>query len=186
MKLYAFYKIKNAKKKILDVPELYAFTYDKEIKDEFIKQRNMEIFHLIVKNMSKNDTKEFSKRFNRQELKYHEMYTKSEFDESQKRKIKVLTTWNEVESAILKVDIIFDELSKYVSPSVFYLKNEYIKDLDVLYYLTVFKFFKDKLVHNSYLFSGLESYEEDKEIMRINLDYDEFKLYMYYVAYTYK
>lgn len=186
MKLYIFYRVKNALGKLLDVPELYGFTTKKKIHDEFIEQRNMDIFHLIKKDLSSDLTDEFIIRYKEKELHYQPMYTRNEINPMEKKQINVLTTWNEIDKVILKTDIIFTELSKYVSPTIIYLKDDIIQSLDVLYYTQMCKFMTKLHESDSYFFSGLVTENEEKDIIRSNLDYDEFALYMFYVAYTYK
>lgn len=184
MKLYIFYRIKDARGCVLDVPELYGFTNKKKLRDDFKEQRNMDIFHLIVKDVNETFIKDFIDRYKHRELSYQKMYTRNPINPMDKTTIEVLTCWAEIDRIMTKADIIFDELKRYVNPAIFYLKTEYIEALDDLYYLTVCKFSKPQL--NTPSFAGLEDYSNEKGILQSNLDYDEFALYMYYVAYTYK
>lgn len=183
MTIYTFYRIRNALGELTKDPELYAYTTNKKIRDVFISERNMNVFYLVRRNISSEFYKRFGERYKNRELSYQKMYTRNPYNPVDKSTIKVLTNWNEVDKIITKTDVIFTELMKYVNPGLCYLKKEYIKDLEDLYYTTVCKFAKPKLT--SSIYDGFEDYSEENFIFQSNLDYDEFALYMYFVAYTY-
>lgn len=194
MKLYAIYRIRNRNNIVLDVPELYAFSTDKKKIDEFLKERKMKYFFLKEKEIDKKMYKEFKNRYNRKELRYESLYTRNDINPNGKQVIHVLGTWDEIEDSSFRSDSkIFGELTKYVSPIIFSLKAKYVEALEILYYLEVcrFSWMEHFPTATKHMFDGLmgggdiDRYGE-QEIIRSNLEYDEFAFYMYFHGWMYK
>lgn len=193
MKVYIIYKVRNRNNITIDVPELYAFSTDKKLIDEFMKERKMKYFFVKEKDIGKKLYIKFQDKYNRKKLAYQPLYTRNEINPNTKRTIRVLGTWDEIEDSAMRSDYkIFEELARYVSPDVFALKTEYIKALETLYYLEVcrFSWMQEFPIGVRYLFDGLmgdnRSEYDEKEIIRTNLEYDEFAFYMYFYGWMYK
>lgn len=185
-KIWVIYRIRNSSKELLDVPMLFCFTTKEVIFKEFSDQRDMDLFYVQKREVKNDFAKEFIDRYKRKELHHENIYTRNQINPMEKEQITILTTWEEIEQPILKVDIIFKELSKYVSHHVYSLKQEFLSALDTICYFDICRFawiqHVDKPVLG--LFDGF--YNDSGLIIPSNLDYDEFALYMYFNGYTYK
>lgn len=185
MKFYGIYKIRRKDNSLIELPILFAFTNDKEIYEDFKSQRNMDMFYVKIKDVDKNFYEKFLKENRSQELSYQELYTKNQFDSSRKTKIRLLSTWKEIETIVLKTDMIYKELMRYITPTVYTLKESFLMDLNVLGYFNVCEFvgcdFPEAIKP---LFDGFISY--DKEYQNPDIDYDEFALFMFFHGYTFK
>ena len=193
MKFYAIYKIRRKDESLIELPSLFAFTNDKELFEEFEEQRDMSMFYVKRKEIDKKLYEKFLKENKAYELSYQDLYTKNQFDLTKKTKVKILSTWKEVESTILNTDIIFKELTKYIFPSVYTFNDKYLETLKILGFMDVCKFVCGSFSENtSVFFDGLRTNcDEYDEWDRIDycdpdIDYDEFALFMYFNGYTFK
>lgn len=179
MKLYVFYRIRLNEKVISDNPELYAWTINKEHVDRFVEERDMNIFHMVKRSIDKDGElfKEFELRYKSMELTSMNIYTRDEGFHNKKHGISILTTWAEYNVLFEKTESIVYELMKYVSESYYHLKKEYRTALDVLYYPEIQRF---KLAESRRGFS------DDFEMNPVDIDCDEFTLYMQFFGTTYK
>lgn len=184
MTFYGIYLIRRKDESLIELPNLFAFTNKKDIYEDFISQRDMSKFYTKKKEITKELYQKFVKMNKSLELSYQELYTRNEFDPMKKTKIKVLSTWKEIESVVLKGDMIFKELTKYITPSIYTLKESWLLSLTNIGYMNVCRFVGQSFSYEiSPLFDGIcngEYYEEP------DIDYDEFALFMHFYGYTFK
>jgi hypothetical protein len=176
------------KNEVLEIPEMFGFTTEKDIYKAFIDTRNMDIFYCNKTEITDKLYQEFITTYKARELQYLDVYTRSSIDPMKKEKITILSTWLELEGIVLKIDKVFEEMMRHSSPTVFRLKEKYIEALSTIYYLETCKFsyphgFSDEI---DSLFSGLYQSDDEKGVIKSNLDYDEFALYLYFNGYTFK
>lgn len=193
MKVYIIYRIRNRHNMLIDVPEIYAFSSDKKLINKFKNERKMEYFLIKEKDIDKKLYKEFKDKYNRKELHYESLYTRNELNPSGKQSVHILGTWDEIEDSAVHSDSkIFGELARYASPEIFAFKSKYIEALETLYYLEVcrFSWMQTFPLGVRHMFDGLMNGDRDvydeKEIIRSNLEYDEFAFYMYFHGWMYK
>lgn len=190
MKFYGIYKIRRKDNSLIELPSLFAFTNNKERYEEFVEERNMDMFYVKKKDVDKSFYNKFLNHNKPHELAYQELYTRNQFDPTKKTKIRILSTWKEVENIVLQSDMVFKEMAKYISPSIYTINTSFLESLNDLGYIDVCRFmcysFPDNL---STLFDGLQiDYDYDDRIYYevSNIDYDEFALFMFFNGYTFK
>lgn len=188
MKFYGIYKIRRKDNSLMDLPILFAFTNNKELFEEFVDQRNMDMFYVKKRDIDKKFYEKFLSRNKPQELSYQDLYTRNQFDPTKKTKIKVLSTWKEIESIILRSDMIFKEMTKYIQPSIYTFNDSFLDSLTSLGYMEVCRFISYTFPDStSGLFDGLRlDYDDKNEYYTPDIDYDEFALFMYFNGYTFK
>lgn len=182
MKLYLFYKLPS--EEFADNnPVLYAYTTNKELADDFKRQRNMDVFIFRKEAyFSKSEYKKFDEKYHKHELSYCQFYTKS-FVFGKKIPVKVLCTWKEEETILINSDRMWEEYSKHLFDTQM-LKSEYLIALEKLLFIRFYTFFKVKCVSNldefydpyysAYSSLGGLIVEEFKD----NYSYDDFKLFL--------
>lgn len=186
MKFYTIHRIRDTKNgPIYDLPRFFAFTDDKKAIEDFKGQRNMSMFYISEKKISKEGYDELEFNKNRDLLVYRGLYTKDE--DGDKTTISVLTTWNEIELLYKCNDNIMHELAKHVTSHVYTLKPEYIDTFMKLGYGDAIRYewgSRDKYRPE---FDGIiDKYGLDLPFGETDIQLDEFKLYMYFYRNTYK
>ena len=184
MKLYLIYRM-NRTSQI--ERHLYAFTKNKNYIKRFKEERDMEIFLIKEESMDKEKYRDLSLKMNDLELQEYEVYTKG-LASNLKQKVTILTTWSEVESILVHGEnMIIKEFRRYVKGSIYTLKDQYIDALNVLGYTTLYQYFTHS-ERNPYMDGfemGLENQMSLKDMFG-NIDYDEYRLYMFFFGGTYK
>lgn len=179
--LYLFYRIRdNRDSDLYSTPLLYAWTIKKRDMKMFKDQRDMEVFLMKSKKIDKDDEKfrKFSLDNNQTMLTKRDMYTKSKINDQNKCIISVLCTWNELQRVYTHEDTIYAELSKYLTNSYEYLQDKLRISLNKIAYRDV----RDFMLASK--FGGyFESVNKDDQV---DLDIDEFQMYMYFNGVTYK
>lgn len=165
----------------------YGFTNSKKFIKEFKEERDMNLFIILEKHISEEEYRDFSIKSNDMEIKHYDLYTRG-FVANKKRIVQVLSNWNEIETAhIHGMDLLINELTKYVTPKVYTLKNVYIDALNVLSYMVIYSHcYKLK----STFMDGFHI-EEDGTTCTMDdlfhdIDCDEYALYLYFYGNTYK
>ena len=134
---------------------LYGYTNDKNIKNEFIEYRNMDLFKLVESNISKEYYEKFAETYPDNELEYNSFVTSSVFDESiTSRSVQLVTTNKEASIIFMDNDSIarnqlydiFDDIMNYNNNDVFFgslidfpniFKHDIIKALEYLEFTNV-------------------------------------------------
>lgn len=181
-KLYRFYQIPSNEAlvnsddlKIEEKYPLYAFTIDKDIRDEFVATRNVKDNFIERKSkISKEDYKKFGNanngcRLDRFSFQHYANYYK----DKECKYVKVVTTWNEKEIVQACLDDGLSEINESISYSFlpFIFKEKYIKALSVLEYISFWK-----MHGRPEQFIGFLTESEQEESMDYsypNVSYDE-------------
>ena len=98
MKIYAYYLLE------MDMQPLYAFAKEKEIAKRFEESRNMNKFLKKELSLNKDDYYQFCDTFKSHQLTVATFTTKDPSRPTTKREIKVVCTWDEEKTSIIKQD----------------------------------------------------------------------------------
>lgn len=161
MKVYKFYKNPTDNEllsanvddlTIQDKYPLYAFTDNKEIRERFISERNMDRFIEIITKMSKEEYVDFANRNNGERLDVYSYEHNNKYVSKKSGKLKysetyemidakVISTWSEREWVNSIADDGISDLTDYISYHFFpfILKKKYIKALAILEFLSYWK-----------------------------------------------
>lgn len=104
--------------------DLYAYTTNSYVKDEFIRVRNMDKFKLKIYDMKSSIYKNFKMNYKYRELKYLKLRS-----ESKDNFVSVLSTKRELSmmNYVIENKILYGHIIKYVSNSaLFTLDDDYI------------------------------------------------------------
>ena len=182
MKIFMIYKKYNENQ-----ISIYGFTKSKKLIKEFKEERDMNLFVILEKHITENEYVDFSIKFNEMEIKHYDLYTKG-FTSNKKRIIQVLSNWNEIETAhIHGMDLLIHELTKYMTPRVYTLKDTYIDALNVLSYMVIYSHCYMK--HSSFMdgfYLKEDGTTDTMDDLFHDIDCDEYALYLYFYGNTYK
>lgn len=124
------------------VNDVYAFTNDIELAENFINTRNMEIFYAKYVKLNKSEYNDLIRHYMTCELEWFKGTTKNK-----KYKIKpikvALTRKEKMRIQSMASLTLHEEIYKYVWKNIFPFKFEYIKALKVLLYLDLQRYITD-------------------------------------------
>lgn len=166
-KIYMFYLIYPESNESI----LYAWTDDKEYAKRFKEFRNMDVFIEKKKEFKQDDYNLFNKHYSGMRL------INSLYKTNSHNIIEIVSTKIEEENVFIKSDRILEEMAKYTI-DLFMVKNTYLKSLNKLNYFYIYKYYHQ---NNSYFYEGI-SINKDC----IDIDFDQFSLFVYFNKYTLK
>lgn len=187
MNIYIFYYAPITEYK--DPPMFYAFTDDKDMADEFKKQRDMEKFICTKEKCTKEEFKLFDRDHHCYKLTYGNFYTKGE-SLNKKIGVKVLCTVREEDSILKNSENLWQEYSKTLFDCKVF-KSQYIQSLESLLFIKFYGFYKVKyLEYADYFYQPYYSNFGPPEGMIIeefkdSFSYDELKLFLKFVKHTF-
>lgn len=188
MNVYLFYFKRNPEY-YDEVSPLYCYTDDKEMMEEFKKQRNMKRFICKKESISKSEYKEFMSKHPKLRLTYGRFYTASEIY-GKREHVSVLCTWAEEESILKNSERIWNENSRYLFDGTIF-KGKYLKSLEKLLFIKFYNFYKVKVIQsydnfcNPYYssYGPVEDFIIDE--MNSSFSYDELKLFLKFYGNTF-
>lgn len=129
MKLTLFFLVKNQNGEILDNPIFFAYTDNENLKKNFIKTRNMELFKEKEVSISRDEFIQFEKDRSHHRL-IRASYISKDSDDDYIGRVTVsfASTDAEEKLAYIQSDKIFGYISKHTFDPVIF-KNKYLKAL---------------------------------------------------------
>ena len=204
MKLYIFYKMKEREdSKTIDVSQVYAITKSKKLKNDFIKTRNMNLFHMKELEGEEREIQKYLKDYGRFRLTTMGFKTSCVVDGFIKEKEVFLTgTMMEEEMVFLNQNKIDSELIHYTNPYAKYLETSYMKALHELHYYEYLMFqdsvitpsfaswYDEELAKEDPFFDGMRHImDEEKasfEVRYQGVNHDTLAIFIYFFGNTMK
>ncbi len=189
MNLYMFYK--KPQEGFDDPPTLYAFTNSKELKDKFVKFRNMNkfIFRKDV-GISKKEYVKFSSKWHKYELITGQFYTRAEMH-SKKIPVSVLCTCAEEDTVLINSDRLWSECKSCLFDASI-LNSKYLRALNTLMYFKFYGFYKlrPKYDIDDFYEPYYSAYGPPTDFIMSELQegysYDDLKLFLRFFGDTFK
>lgn len=188
--LHLFYQVRSADGTRLSSADLYAFTTDTEMADEFIRTRSRTVFyHKEEKFQNKSDYLHFvrysshqptAKGFDSKRLVRTVFNTRAEPFSNQVKRLPIVVTAFEEFKIFTESDKIMQLLSQRATFNLQCVKNEYIKSLyNILYFQSYWSAsisYDDPSPRYFYFYSGLQT---DLGLKSGSFHVDEYKLFMF-------
>lgn len=174
MKVYFLYLLREGLE-----PTLYAYTTKKQVKEDFLEERNEKMFYIKEVEMSKKDFFDFESTKKEYELARRGYESKSSPSlTSEPTHIYITSTGYEEIDTYEKSDQFIYELAIHDIPYVEILNKEVLNILNNLYYFEIQKW----ATVDNYFFSGVKSFDFDS----LNLKPDMFSIFIKLYGYTMK
>ena len=196
MKVYLILRIRNMVR-VLDVPDIYAFTTSKKIMKEFKRTRNMKVFLIKEIDTTREEYLDFAERYSERNLSLISLTTKTltKYGVICKVPVSFIGTFYEEEYCYMRSNDIPKEAVKLTSPNAKFLKKEYLIALEILYYFDFAKFKSNEILNP--LYSGFlpvnNDYHGDFEMniytdfdLPKSMSYDTLAIFYYFFGYTMK
>lgn len=199
MKLYRIYKLPP--KKVLetltddvifeDICELYAYTNDKDLKDEFMSMRNKEIFIEKSSKCTREEYAEFGNvhSFNLLEYRKYTLYEYNDTKYATEKEIEVLSTRYEEDVVLSFIECDGNIPLKQINYDFFpyVLNNKYLEVLSTLEFQTFWKMFihRDRLEYYT-LFMNQEEFNDALSYDYPNVQHSTFQYFLYLFQDTFK
>lgn len=189
MTLYMFYK--KAEEGFDDPPKLYAFTNNKEMKNQFVRYRDMSkfVFRKETK-ISKKEFANFSAKYHKFELINGQFYTRGEIA-SRRVPVSVLCTCYEENTILVNSDKLWDEYKGCLF-DVSILSKKYMDALNSLMYFKFYSFYKLRPNFDECDFYEpyYSAYGPPTDFILTEIQegyqYDDFKLFLRFFGNTFK
>lgn len=124
------------------VNDIYAYTDDPELAENFISTRNMSIFYMKTKKLTDSDMKELFRHYMIFELELFEGTTRNK--KYHVKKFSIALTRRERQIVQAKSSVILHEnVYHFVWNNIAPFKNKYIKALKTILYLDLRKYISD-------------------------------------------
>lgn len=174
MKVYFLYLLREGFE-----PSLYAYTTKKEVKNNFLEERNKNMFYTKEVEMNKKEFFDFESTKKDYELARRGYESKSSPSLiSESIHIYITSTGFEEIDVYQKSDQFIYELAIHDIPYAEILNKEVLKSLDELYYFKIQKW----VTIDNYFFSGVQPFDFDS----LNLKPDMFSIFIKLYGYTMK
>lgn len=158
---------------------LEAFTNDKTIKDEFVKNRNMDKYIMIKSKMDKKEYTIFTNSNRNKLLGFYPLDTYLSKDHHDKKSVNVLATWFEAELVDNYAEECFDNetsIQNIYTTCPLVLNDKYLKALEKLEYINLWKLYGE-VERYLYLVSD-SNFDEYMDYSTPNVTYDYLNLFI--------
>lgn len=187
MKLYIFYKMREREDSpLLDVPQRYAITKSKKLRDDFMETRNMKLFHMMELEDTKEKIQELLTRHGSLRLTtmlFNTSYTDVD-GVIQSQVVKITGTLMEEEFVYVNAEKLNLELASYTSELARCFKDIYITALHNFFYYEYmcYKYYQTERYTDPFM-SGLIG-TIDMEKKNSPLNYDTLSVFIYFFGNT--
>lgn len=183
MKIWFIYKLTEMND---PTPFLYAYTTKKYLVDMFKEERNMDLFVVKKKDITKEQYAQFQKDHHNLELGRRGFYTSSSHSLSSKQVVYITATKSEEFDVFVNTDTIILELGKSISPYSNAFNRELSESLSNIFYFAIKEFTES----TEYFLIGDESqYQYDTFTFNdtnFDFDFDELEVFIYLFGKTMK
>lgn len=160
-------------------PSLYAFTDKKYLKESFCEEREMSLFSVVDREVSKEEYKHLSRSLHSYILGRRGFETNSSSSVLVSKKTHVYITATETEEmdVFIKSDVVMYEMAKHTDLIVKYFKDDIIKALNTIHYFEIYKFANPDDM--DYFIEGVSPYTIDAGNSNFKADMLSVFLYLY-------
>lgn len=196
MRVYLILRVRNMVR-VLDIPDIYAFTTSKKIMKKFKKTRNMKVFFIKEIDTTREEYLKFAEKYGERNLSMISLTTKTvtKYGTICKVPVSFIGTFYEEEYCYMRSNDIPKEAVKLTNIYAKFLKKEYLIALERLYYFDFAKFKSNEILNP--LYSGFlpdnNEYHGDFEMniytdfdLPKSISYDTLSIFYYFFGYTMK